>query len=145
MKAALQQRKAYRRTSLVRRSSQAKGKSSLFLNDQSCDRSDKPVQDLCRKYDISRETLSRLTGFSLRTLANWSEGKRPTTSSTKKLGEIARLFDALNQQVKAEAIGPWLRRPNPAFQGSTPLQVIERGEIDRIWRLIWELETGNTG
>jgi len=26
--------------------------------------------------------------------------------------------------------------------GSTPLQVIERGETDRIWRMVYELESG---
>jgi hypothetical protein len=40
------------------------------------------------------------------------------------------------------AIGPWLKEPNPAFDGSTPLQVIERGEIDRLWRMINELQSG---
>ncbi len=31
---------------------------------------------------------------------------------------------------------------NPAFDGSTPPQVIERGETDRIWRRVYELESG---
>ena len=44
--------------------------------------------------------------------------------------------------VSPEAIGPWLKDPNPAFDGSTPLQVIERGETDRIWRMVYELESG---
>jgi hypothetical protein len=29
-----------------------------------------------------------------------------------------------------------------AVDGSTPLQVIERGETDRIWRMIYELQSG---
>ena len=36
----------------------------------------------------------------------------------------------------------WLKDPNPAFDGSTPLQVIERGETDRIGRMVYELESG---
>jgi hypothetical protein len=35
--------------------------------------------------------------------------------------------------------------PNLAFEGSTPLQVVERGESDRLWRMIWELRMGNWG
>jgi len=46
------------------------------------------------------------------------------------------------QIVSPEAIGPWLKDPNPAFDGSTPLQVIERGETARIWRMVYELESG---
>ena len=59
--------------------------------------------------------------------------------------ELTRLFDVLSDMVDSKAIGKWLKEPNPAFDGSTPLQVIERGETDRIWRMIWELQTGNTG
>jgi hypothetical protein len=55
---------------------------------------------------------------------------------------MSRLFDALAEVVPASQIGPWLDIPNPAFEGSTPLQVIERGESDRLWRMIWELRNG---
>jgi hypothetical protein len=41
---------------------------------------------------------------------------------------MSRLFDALAEGVPTPQIGPWLDTPNPAFEGSTPLQVIERGE-----------------
>lgn len=56
--------------------------------------------------------------------------------------EVKRLFAALERLVSPEAIGEWLRDTNPAFEGSTPLQVIERGESDRIWRMVYELESG---
>lgn len=36
----------------------------------------------------------------------------------------------------------WLETPNEAFEGSTPLQVIERGESDRIWRMVYFLRSG---
>jgi hypothetical protein len=58
---------------------------------------------------------------------------------------MSRLFDALAEVVLAPQIGPWLDSLNPAFEGSTPLQVIEPGESDRLWRMIWELRTGNSG
>jgi hypothetical protein len=53
-----------------------------------------------------------------------------------------RLFAALENLVSPGAIGSWLQDPNPAFDGSTPLQVMERGESDRIWRMVYELESG---
>jgi hypothetical protein len=43
-----------------------------------------------------------------------------------RLSEIKRLFTALGNLVPPEVIAPWLKEPNPAFDGSTPLQVIER-------------------
>ncbi len=41
-----------------------------------------------------------------------------------------------------ESIGAWLKTPNPAFEGSSPLQVIERGESGRIWRMLYLIDSG---
>ena len=83
-----------------------------------------------------------MTGFSLRAVSNWSQGSRPSSSTARCLTEIKRLFAALEKLVSPETIGPWLKDFNPAFDGFTPLQVIERGETDRIWRMVYELESG---
>ena len=69
----------------------------------------------------------------------------PQRSSAQKLKEVTRLFDALSDIIKANAIGAWLQQPNKQFDGSTPLQVMERGENDRLWRMIWQLREGNSG
>jgi len=53
----------------------------------------------------------------------------------RRLTELRRLFAALEQLVDEEAIGPWLKESNLSFDGSTPLQVIERGETDRLWQM----------
>jgi predicted transcriptional regulator len=100
------------------------------------------VKDLTHRYGISCDTLTRMTGFSLRAVSNWSQGSKPSSSTARRLTEIKRLFAALEELVSPEAIGPWLKEPNTAFDGSTPLQVIERGETDRIWRMVYELESG---
>ena len=39
-------------------------------------------------------------------------------------------------------IAAWLETPNEAFEGSSPPQVIERGESDRIWRMVYFLRSG---
>ena len=63
----------------------------------------------------------------------------------KKPGASTRLLEALEGVIKDEAIDEWLQLPNKQFDGSTPLQVIERGETDRLWRMIWHLREGNAG
>ena len=100
------------------------------------------LKDMTTRYGISYDTLTRMTGFSLRAVSNWSQGSKPSSSTSRRLAETRRLFAALEKLVSPEAIGPWLKDPNPAFDGSTPLQVIERGETDRIWRMVYELESG---
>ena len=57
--------------------------------------------------------------FSLRTFHG------PFGSAHRRRTEPARLFDALSDMVDAKAI--------------------ERGETDRIWRMVWELQSGNVG
>ena len=44
--------------------------------------------------------------------------------------------------VKQEAIPGWLDSPNEVFGGLQPLEVIERGEVDRLWTMIYYLESG---
>jgi hypothetical protein len=55
------------------------------------------------------------------------------------------LFDALAEIIDKKVIGQWLHRSNQQFDGSTPLQVMERGETDRLWRMIWRLREGHSG
>jgi Protein of unknown function (DUF2384) len=55
------------------------------------------------------------------------------------------LYQALSELVPPSAIGPWLDKSNPSLRGSTPLQVIERGEGDLVWRIVWQLREGNVG
>ncbi|MDB6064080.1 MAG: hypothetical protein JWR26_288 [Pedosphaera sp.] len=94
---------------------------------------------------MKQETLSRMSGFSLRAVAHWIAGKAPGDVARIRLTELERLLKGLSQIVKPVGLEAWLQRPNPAFQGSTPLQVVERGEMDRLWRMLYELGSGEPG
>ena len=103
------------------------------------------VRTFWDSFGVTQDSFTRVAGFSPRAVAHWVSGRAPSGSAKQRFAELTRLFDALAEMVDAKAIGAWLKQPNSAFDGSTPLQVIERGETDRIWRMIWELQTGNTG
>lgn len=103
------------------------------------------VKKFCDSYGVTQDTFTRLTGFSPRAVAHWAQGRKPSVSTERRLSELGRLFEALEKFVPNESIGPWLKEPNPAFDGSTPLQVVERGETDRVWRMVYELESGEPG
>jgi transcriptional regulator with XRE-family HTH domain len=103
------------------------------------------VKEFCESYGVNQDTFTRLTGFSPRAVAHWAQGRKPSTSTERRLAELRRLLNEMEAFVAKEDIGPWLRTPNPAFDGSTPLQVVERGEADRIWRMLYELESGEPG
>ena len=56
--------------------------------------------------------------------------------------EIQALQRALVAVMQPDQVSPWLLRPNPAFGGLKPLEVVERGEIHRIWRMVFYLQSG---
>ncbi len=60
----------------------------------------------------------------------------------RRLKELERLRLRLAQVMKPEFIAAWLSTPNDAFDGLKPLEVIERGEMDRLWEMIFYLESG---
>jgi len=73
---------------------------------------------------------------------NWFAGKPRGKAATKALRELTRLLDALSKVTDAAEIGEWLREPNEGFGGSTPMQIIERGEADQVYRMIFLIESG---
>lgn len=56
-----------------------------------------------------------------------------------------RSFDGLVRVIEPAQVGRWFTYPNAAFDGPTPLQTVERGELDRIWRMLYDLESGQLG
>lgn len=105
--------------------------------------------DLLRHYRdefrLPQPLIVRLTGSSSRSVAKWSQGEPPSAKQEKALVEMDRLLDGLSRVMEPSEVGRWLKQPNTAFDGSTPLQVVERGEIDRIWQMLFELESGQPG
>ncbi len=96
-------------------------------------------------FKMPQPIVVRLTGFSPRSVAKWSEGVQPSPKQEKALVEMDRLLDGLARVMQPAQVGHWLKSPNPAFDGSTPLQLVERGEMDRIWHMLYDLESGQPG
>lgn len=79
---------------------------------------------------------------SVRSLATLERGGLATEAMARKITEVERLIDALSEVIKREALGRWLRTPNPAFEGLKPTEVVQRGEADRLWQMIYLLRSG---
>jgi transcriptional regulator with XRE-family HTH domain len=115
------------------RSGEAKGKAEAA------------VAAVRRQLGLSRKTFARLTGFSERAVANWESGAPLGEPGQRRIREIQRLQQRLAEVVQPEDIPGWLETPNDAFGGLKPLEVIERGEVDRLWNMIFYLESGVVG
>ena len=93
---------------------------------------------------LTRKVFSRLAGFSERAVADWESGKPVSEPGLRRIKELDRFRDRLSEVVAENVIPSWLDTPNDAFGGLKPLEVIERGEIDRLWKMIFYLESGVT-
>jgi transcriptional regulator with XRE-family HTH domain len=90
---------------------------------------------------LTQPEMARLLGLSTRWVA-MQETSPADALQDRKVAEVVRLLDSLSQVVQPASIRTWLGSPNPAFEGLKPVEVIERGEIDRLWRMIFYLESG---
>ena len=91
---------------------------------------------------VTRKVFACLIGFSERSIASWESGKELTATSRPRIVKMQRLSQTLCRVMKPEFIARWLEAPNDALKSFKPVEVIERGEIDRIWRLLVELDAG---
>ena len=95
------------------------------------------------RLDMTRSKFARLLGRTERAVIDWESGKAdPQGLSQQRLRELERLTEALHGLFKPEGLGEWFDTPNPAFGSLKPIEVIERGESDRLWQMIFELRAG---
>src|SRR5262245_48237861 len=101
-----------------------------------------PAAQVRDSWGVSRKTFARMAGFSERALAGWEAGEPVGEPSLRRLRELERLREALARVMRPEFLPQWLDTPNEAFAGLKPLEVVERGEVDRLWGMIFYLESG---
>jgi DNA-binding transcriptional regulator YiaG len=104
----------------------------------------KPVtaRGLRERLRLKQTDFARLIPVSVRSLATLEAGTPPTEVVGRRLTELRLLTDALSEVIREESLGTWLKTPNNAFDGLKPLEVIDRGESDRLWSMIYLLRSG---
>ena len=100
------------------------------------------VKALRQELGLNRKQFARLTAASERAVAGWESDQPISPVNQKSLRESERLCHALMKIMKPEYVGEWLDTPNEAFSGLKPLDLIERGEVDRLWQMIFEVQSG---
>ncbi len=109
---------------------------------QTSRRSKANTSPLRTDFVLTRKTLARMTGLSERTLATWEAGGDINEAGRRAIVTVDRLLRALAEVVRKEAIAEWLEQPNEGFGNLKPLEVVERGESDRLWRMIYFVGAG---
>ena len=98
--------------------------------------------ELRSQLDMTRELFSRLVNVSVRTIAEVELNQKKVEKLLRNYVEVKRLVDALREVVEPEGLGEWFNTPNDAFGKLKPIEVVERGEIDRLWEMCYRLRSG---
>lgn len=101
--------------------------------------------ELRHKLRMAREIFGRLVNVSVRTLAQVESTSKKVDKLQRNYVEVDRLCESLSEVVDPESLGVWFNIPNEAFGGLKPVEVIERGEIDRLWEMYYRLRSGFPG
>ena len=94
-----------------------------------------------RLLGVSQEMLSRILKVSGRTAHRWLKGTRP-----RRTRELERLLEVVALLQRAlpndEAIRSYLQHSNPALEGERPIEVLIRGEFERVTADLQAVEEG---
>jgi len=124
----------------------AKAAQRLLVAQGARPRHGQEVVRLREELGINQALFGRLTGYSTRTIAALENDEAEFTPGiARKVTEAARLKEALLHVIPQDAIARWLDTPNPAFDDLKPIELVERGHTDKLWRMIYELESGQPG
>ena len=101
-----------------------------------------PVARLRTNLGLTQPIFARMLGVSARSIAGWETGLPINETSRRRLVEIERLLDSLQNVMQPEFIPRWLVTPSEGLGNLSPIEALERGHNDRLWRTIFLLGSG---
>jgi transcriptional regulator with XRE-family HTH domain len=100
------------------------------------------VREVRQAIGLTLPDFARMTGFSVRSIASWERGAKMGGAGLRRIQEIRALQQALCALAVPGSVGTWLLAPNEEFGGLKPLEVVERGDVHRLWQMIYWLRSG---
>jgi len=89
------------------------------------------LSQIVRLLGVSQEVLSRILNVSARTAHRWLKGTRPRR--TQELGRLLQFVALLEQTLpNDDAIRSYLYKANPSLKGEKPMDLLIRGEVERV-------------
>jgi DNA-binding XRE family transcriptional regulator len=95
-----------------------------------------------KELGVTQAILARMIGVSTRSIATWERGGPINEAFVRRLRELERLAAALKKVMRADFIPRWLITPNEGLGNLSPIETLERGENDRLWRTVFLMGSG---
>lgn len=91
---------------------------------------------------LTDRDIARATGAGVSTVGAWLRGTRsPRGERAERVAELSAIVERLARVMEPDYIPVWLHKPVPALGDEKPIDVLGRGEWQRVARLISELES----
>lgn len=100
------------------------------------------VEVLRQKLGVTQKIMARILGVTERTVIDLEAGRPLSEGIGRRVTEVDRLQRELSKVVRSREMGRWLTQPNDAFDGDAPAELIAKGKVDLLWRMILELRSG---
>lgn len=101
--------------------------------------------ELRARLQMARPTFGKIVNVAERTIADVESGGDSINKLKRPYNEVYKLCEALSDVVDPACLGAWFQTPNESFDGLTPIELIEQGDIDQLWNMVFELQTGMPG
>ena len=91
---------------------------------------------------LSDRDIARATGAGVSTVGAWVRRTRsPRGERAERLAELSAIVERLARVMEPGYIPVWLHKPLPALGDEKPIDLLARGEWQRVARLISGLES----
>jgi transcriptional regulator with XRE-family HTH domain len=91
---------------------------------------------------LSDRDIARATGAGVSTVGAWLRRTRsPRGERAERLVELSAIVERLARVIEPDYIPVWLHKPVAALEDEKPIDLLARGEWQRVARLISELES----
>ncbi len=102
------------------------------------------VRAIREELGLSQEALAQMLGVSSRSVARWEEGSSgPSPLAAGRLRLLAEIHDKAHRLFKAGKVEAWLRAPNEALGGVSPLDRMRMaGGLEEVRDLLGRIEWG---
>lgn len=94
---------------------------------------------------LNYEEIARAVLTDPSTLYRWRQGQTPTAVYLSRLERLDELGREIQRTMRPEVIESWLNRPIPAFEGTTPREMILSGRSETVLGALLSLNHGFRG
>jgi predicted transcriptional regulator len=97
----------------------------------------------CRELGLDTGLLASCLGVSGKTIGRWEKGAvEPGLSARRNLEKLEATYQVIKKLLRKKAWQTWLHSPNETLSGERPIELLRRGEIERVREALGMIEWG---